>query len=226
MATAGVTMKMEHKFFVADIDNDLESLTLFVEDLESKLISGNLVSLPDGIFDELTSEFGSGTMALSYYNIFDYNNEGIDKLKETLVDLLKEACVYYGIDYSAHRWGLHGWFNRNDKTQMMDVSPIDNPNNFHEHLNGIGAPNFHGYYSVEAEPSVTVYKINKDPENIRVNVNKNNRVILSEVGHPHGMGNWKSDSPRITIAYDIVPVSDEELETDKSYWTILNESVS
>jgi hypothetical protein len=29
---------------------------------------------------------------------------------------------------------------------------------------------------------------------------------LSETGHPHGIGPWLSDSPRITIAYDISPL--------------------
>jgi hypothetical protein len=38
------------------------------------------------------------------------------------------------------------------------------------------------------------------------NVNKNNRAILSETGHPHAMGDWDWEGPRITIAYDVVPL--------------------
>ena len=38
------------------------------------------------------------------------------------------------------------------------------------------------------------------------NVNKNNRLILSETGHPHGIGPWPFDKPRITLAYDVSPL--------------------
>lgn len=220
-------MKKPHRFFVKDLDNSLENLASWITDMDIKLRDHKLVPLPEGIFDELDSlntDFGSGTMALAHYNIFSYDNPEIGILKKSLTELLKDACEYYEIDYNSYTWGLHGWFNRNDKTQMSNISPIDNPDNFHEHLDGIGAPNFHGYYAVNAEPSVTVYKIDKDPNNIVVNVNRNNRAILSEVGHPHGMGNWNGDEPRITVAYDITPITDRDLETDRSYWTILSRS--
>jgi hypothetical protein len=46
-------------------------------------------------------------------------------------------------------------------------------------------------------------------------------MILSEVGHPHGMGNWRVSDQRITLAYDVAPrayIGDEDAET----WTRLN----
>ena len=61
----------------------------------------------------------------------------------------------------------------------------------------------HGYYCVNAEPSVTYYNIDKK-DVIFENVNINNRAILSETSHPHMKGKWSEDKPRITIAYDIV----------------------
>jgi hypothetical protein len=63
--------------------------------------------------------------------------------------------------------------------------------------------------------------VNKDPENIKVNVNKNNRAVLSEVGHPHGMGNWRVDGDRLTIAYDIIPIEDLP-EKEHNSWVLLN----
>lgn len=39
------------------------------------------------------------------------------------------------------------------------------------------------------------------------NENKDNRLIVSEMGHPHAMQDWDWDGPRITIAYDIVPLN-------------------
>jgi hypothetical protein len=35
------------------------------------------------------------------------------------------------------------------------------------------------------------------------NINKNNRLVVSETGHPHGRDDWYEERPRITIAYDI-----------------------
>lgn len=221
-------MKKDHKFFVKDLDNDLELLTSWISDFEIKLRSYELPRLeshdgskiPSDFFEKLEGQFSIGTISGSYYNIFSYGNEQIDKIKDALNDLLKEACAYYDIDYSAHTWGLRGWFNRNPADHLKNISPIDNPDNFHDHLDAAGAPNFHGYYAVNAEPSVTIYKINNDSNSIIENVNKNNRAILSEVGHPHGMGNWGSSDPRITIAYDITPISGNQ----NNYWTILGQA--
>jgi hypothetical protein len=39
-----------------------------------------------------------------------------------------------------------------------------------------------------------------------ININKNNRAILSETGHSHAMADWDWEGPRITIAYDVVPL--------------------
>ena len=218
-------MKKEHRFFTKDLDNDLNSLSSWISDFEAKLISYDLPELktydgseiPKDFFEKLDGQYSIGTVAGAYYNLFSYNSEAINNLRQALVELLKQACNYYDIDYSAHTWGIRGWFNRNPSDHMKNISPIDNPGNFHDHLDAAGAPNFHGYYAVNAEPSVTIYKIGNDNNNIIENVNKNNRAILSEVGHPHGMGNWGSSEPRITIAYDITPITNN----NNNYWTIL-----
>lgn len=211
----------DHKFFIRDIDNDIESLLSWTLDLNERLVSGNLVELDKSMLDAYKdSSSGAGTAFLSHYNIFEMGNPQIEKLKNAIHDALKEACIYYEIDYDSEDWYLHGWFNKNAKEDMWDVSPIDHQDKWHEHMNGVGAPVFHGYYCVNAEPSVTVYQVFKNPENIKVNVNKNNRLVVSEVGHPHGMGNWRVDGPRVTIAYDIAPrayISDEDAQT----WTRL-----
>ena len=92
------------------------------------------------------------------------------------------------------------------KTQNDNgVSPLKHEENFHDHMAGEGAPFFHGYYCVNAEPSITYYKVfGNDVENH----NKNNRLILSEMGHPHAMGDWDWQGSRITVAYDVLPLKD------------------
>ena len=89
---------------------------------------------------------------------------------------------------------LQGWFNINyTKKGKLD---------WHDHGPG-GAPYFHGYYCVKAEPSSTYYNVfEKQVEN----KNFDNRAILSEMGHPHAMADWDWDGPRVTIAYDLLPL--------------------
>ena len=89
------------------------------------------------------------------------------------------------------------WFNINN----AEVGKL----NWHDH-GGPFAPHFHGYYCVNAEPSITHYKLFNDDNQIVDNVNKNNRLIVSEMGHPHAMGDWQWSGPRITVAYDIEPL--------------------
>jgi hypothetical protein len=112
---------------------------------------------------------------------------------------------------------LQGWFNVNyvDKGK----GKLD----WHEH-SPHGAPVYHGYYCVNAEPSETHYKINNREDLRKVNVNKNNRAVLSETSHPHAMGDWNWDGPRITIAYDVVPLKlliDDESAIEQ-HWAPLN----
>ena len=71
-------------------------------------------------------------------------------------------------------------------------------------MGGEGSPVFHGYYCINAEPSKTFYNINRSGQ-IFENINKNNRAILSETGHPHGRDDWFEEKPRVTIAYDVTP---------------------
>lgn len=221
MDTASVVK--DHRFFTRDLSLDLQKLTSWTLSLDNDIRSEkiNIGASKEMLDVYRDNPGGAGTALLSHYNIFEMGNSDLDILKQNINDALKEACVYYGIDYNSEEWYLHGWYNRNSKDGMWDVSPLDHEDKWHEHMNGVGAPVFHGYYCVNAEPSITVYQIFKNPNNIRVNVNKNNRMILSEVGHPHGMGNWRVDTDRITLAYDVAPrayISDDDAQS----WTRLN----
>jgi hypothetical protein len=44
-------------------------------------------------------------------------------------------------------------------------------------------------------------------------------MIVSEMGHPHAMGNWDWEGPRITIAYDIMPLNSIiEAKANPQHW--------
>lgn len=185
-----------HKIFdiqVNEVNNDMltRSLLSKYEEIKNGMwLEKN--SQPNTWF----AKSGSDTTAhASNYNVFQIHDINIHKLFKNLKKMLLEACEYYNIDFEKTQYMCQGWFNVN----YNKVGKLD----WHDHGGG-GAPFFHGYYCVKAEPSITHYRIfEKEFENI----NKDGRAILSETGHPHAMGDWTWDGPRITIAYDFVPLS-------------------
>jgi len=192
-----------HKFFEKLLDNDLVELNKFLlskkHDLASGLVTGVGAEQIIAAGEDYKKSYNPQRLD-SFYNIFQFSNESIYNLYLALRDLTKEACEYYEIGYDKQKFMIHGWFNVDSKKDFN----IDTAT-YHDHSGGKGAPYFHGYYCVNAEPSSTFYNINR--ESPFENVNKNNRVILSETGHPHAIGSFDFGSDRITIAYDITPLN-------------------
>lgn len=196
-----IAMKKPHKFFERHLNNDLNDLATFLTDVESKMQKGDFPNIgPDEIaLGQKTSCFA--TSLAHTYNVFQLHHPGIYDLYNAVRDMTIEACEYYGIDFKAQRYYIQGWFNLDQREDFGNKESL-NSEDLHDHGDGSGIPYFHGYYCVNAEPSVTHYQINR--EVMFENVNVNNRAILSEIGHPHRKGVWPYDTNRITIAYDMV----------------------
>lgn len=187
-----------HKFFERFLDNDLKELTSFLEQQYSLIETAKLKGV--GKLNENDKAWLSSgslsTVKWTEYNVFQFYHDGIYKLYKSISDMVKDACHYYDIDFGDQHYYIQGWFNINH----ADTGKLD----WHDHGKPY-APQFHGYYCVNAEPSVTHYMLFNDEKNIVDNYNINNRAIVSEMGHPHAMGDWDWDGPRVTIAYDIIP---------------------
>jgi hypothetical protein len=205
-------MKPSHKFFDRHLDNDLTSLEEFLLLKEQEIKDGKFLGIS---VDDAIEAGKTGCMATSLslkYNVFQLHHPGIHNLMKAVREMTIEACDYYGIDFEKEQYYLQGWFNCDEKSDFVN----DNPDLLHDHCGGTGIPFFHGYYCVNAEPSVTHYHI--DREVMFDNVNKNNRAILSETGHPHRKGAWNLDSRRITIAYDMLPLRVLDDEDQVQHW--------
>jgi hypothetical protein len=198
-------MKKDHKFFDVTLDNDLDSLFIFLCEVNKNMIDKNIFNIPEEKLAEFNYYNGAPTRLGTYYNIFTLDHPGILNLKENLKKLASKACEYYGYDFEEQNYYIRAWFNLDYKDGYSPVSPLNKPEHFHDHSDGIGMPFLHGYYCVNAEPSSTFYQINKNTENVFENINKINRAILSETGHPHGRNDWYEEKSIITIAYDITP---------------------
>lgn len=189
------TSKQPHKFFEGFLDNDLDELTRELVDRYEKIKSAELIGVTPVTDNDFFRDSNSvSTIKWRQYNVFQFHIDGIYNLYTGICKLVREASEYYGLDFEKEQFMLQGWFNINyTKSGKL---------NWHDH-GPYGAPNFHGYYSVSAEPSSTYYQVfDKEVENVNIN----NRFILSEMGHPHAMGDWAWEGPRITVAYDVIPL--------------------
>jgi hypothetical protein len=193
LKSTSINTNVTHKFFERNLNSDLDDLSLFLGKQYDRIKNGEILKNDQG---EKTLWDTSGSITTSKwnkYNVFQFYHPAIHKLFRSVRSMTVEACEYYGIDFEKEDFWVQGWFNIN----YNHVGKLD----WHEH-GGSGAPWFHGYYCVKAEPSTTHYKVfDKNFENI----NKNNRAILSETGHPHAMADWNWEGPRITVAYDVIP---------------------
>ena len=193
LVSTSANKHISHKFFERNLDCDLNNLSLFLHKQYDRIKNGEILKNDQ---QEKTLWDSSGSITTTKwnkYNVFQFYHPAIHKLYRSIRSMTIEACDHYGIDFNKEDFWVQGWFNIN----YNHVGKLD----WHEH-GGNGAPWFHGYYCVKAEPSTTHYKVfDKDFENI----NKNNRAILSETGHPHAMADWNWEGPRITIAYDVIP---------------------
>lgn len=203
----------EHKFFERFLNNNLESLANDLTIRYEMIKNAEIIGVTPVAEDEAWKSSNSiSTMKWRQYNVFQFSIPEIYNLYKALGSMVREACEYYEIDFDSQQFMVQGWFNINNAGN----GKLD----WHEH-GSQGAPFFHGYYSVKAEPSETHYITTQGP---KINVNKDNRAVLSEMGHPHAMGDWNWDGPRITVAYDVIPLW--ELKNhgfkEEQHWIPLN----
>ncbi len=196
--------KKPHRFYFRHLDNNLDELHEYLTQKQLEILDGKIFEIDPEILSQYNIYNGPSTQLGHMYNIFTLDHPSIVKLKSAIREAVIDACEYYELNFEILEYMIHGWFNLDYKTEGgSGVNPVKNEVFMHDHMGGEGAPVFHGYYCVNAEPSITYYKI--DGKYLYENHNENNKLIVSETGHPHGRDDWYEDKPRITIAYDISP---------------------
>jgi len=211
--------KKPQKFFERFLDTDLEYAANRIKLEEQRIINREMIGITphDDGKDIFTYSKSVGTSKSREYNAFQMYYPFMHDLLSAVADMVKEACEYYEIDYNSEQWMVASWFNVNstEKGGKLD---------WHDHIDtNMKVPAFHGYYSINAEPSQTDYDINGE---IKINENKNNRAVLSMVGFQHAQGPWEWPGERITIAYDVMPLKimlqedflAADLEPHETFW--------
>lgn len=211
--------KKPQKFFERHLDNDLGYMASALKREYDRIANCEMIGITphDNDKDIFTYTKSVSTHKSREYNAFQMYYPFMHDLLSAVVDMTREACEYYEIDYNSEQWYAAAWFNINSTEKGTGLG-------WHDHIDpNIKVPAFHGYYCVNAEPSETHYRINEAPV---VNQNKNNRAVLSLMGFPHAMGPWTWPGERITIAYDVVPQKimhqeaylDSNFDKDHAFW--------
>jgi len=204
--------KPPQKFFERYLDisqEDLDSLYNFCIERQQDMLNGKFPGISPEEAHAAHNLGGMTTRLLSKYNVFQLHHPVIRSLLSAVTEMTKEACEYYGTDFKSESYYIQGWMNVETEDDCSEDYYVNNnvQPNMHEHCGGLGIPDLHGYFCVNAEPSTTYYNIDKvTPFD---NVNKNKRAVLSETGHPHARGWWgDKNKRRVTIAYDTRSVGD------------------
>jgi hypothetical protein len=207
------------KFFERYLSNDLgyamDRLKIEYDRIANQEMWG--IQPHDDDKDIFTYSKSLSTQKSREYNAFQMYYPFMHELLSAVTDMTREACDYYEIDYNSEQWMTQAWFNINsiDKGAKLE---------WHDHLDpNLKVPAFHGYYSVNAEPSTTHYDVNGE---MKINHNKNNRAVMSMIGYQHAMGPWEWEGERVTIAYDVIPLKlirqeaflDADLEEHERFW--------
>jgi hypothetical protein len=191
--------KKPQKFFYRDLNIDLNEATEILKMEYGRIERQEMFGIKEHSDEKdiFTYSKSLSTHKSREYNAFQMYYPFMHELYSAVVDMTREACEYYEIDYNSEQWLCQSWFNINSTEKGGKLE-------WHDHIDPqYKVPAFHGYFAVNAEPSNTHYDVNNTEV---INNNKNNRAILSLMGFPHAMGPWNWDGDRITIAYDVLPL--------------------
>ncbi len=138
---------------------------------------------------EINPTYGSyTTQNYAQYNLFSFHTVSTNNLLKTFKDNLLPFLP-------EQNYVIQCWLNVFKRGSFID---------WHTHWDS-SAKAYHGYYCVNVGNSYTSYKI---PPDIQYDVqNKNGLLVFGKsAGDQHKSSEWDDDAPRITVAFDLLPV--------------------
>jgi hypothetical protein len=127
------------------------------------------------------------TQMFGQYNVFTFPFDGFYELYKEI------QKTFRGLSKSIEPHYIQCWLNYTTKGQFLD---------WHKHHN-IEERAWHGFYCVSVDDSKTTYRIDGQETDV---TSQNNLLVITESGRDeHRTYPWDKDTPRITIAFDIVP---------------------
>ena len=184
------------------VDLDLEQITKSCERMR-KVIQDNFANLPHSYEGKGTET----TYVHSYYNLLLYPYNGFHDLYHAI------RTLFFEVNPTNDKYYIQCWLNYFMKDDYMS---------WHGHKgvvdNKLDTTNWHGFFCVNCEPSVTTYRIQSTGLLFDID-DKNNQLVLSKSHDDlHRTYPWKQDTPRITIAFDIISQNTLKDIPDLNHW--------
>jgi hypothetical protein len=149
-----------------------------------KILLSNLPNIEKGIYGSLT------TAHHSTYNLFLFPFEQLNILYYELIKNI--TPILENTNYV-----IKSWVNLFKKGEKID---------WHGHWHS-KAKVWHGFYCVQVGESFTEYKIPNYDEIIKIKSKEGLLVFGKSEGDLHKSSEWNDENkPRITIAFDIIPI--------------------
>jgi hypothetical protein len=134
------------------------------------------------------------TKVYGSYNLFLYPFTEYYKLYKSIRDM------FYEVAKPTEPYYLQAWLNVYETGEYLD---------WHTHAEGKDPDtHWHGFYcaDVETERSYTLYEIPPAEGIIKID-SVDNLLVMGKCGDLHKTSEWSSDSPRVSIAFNIIPLS-------------------
>jgi hypothetical protein len=150
-----------------------------------------------------SGEWTLSTKVFEQYNTFLYPLPGFQELFYDIKDTFYASLNHrYPERDKSERYIIQSWINFYRKGEFID---------WHHHW-PVEANSWHGFYCVDVEPdSHTEYQLPFLPygnKNVTIPSENNLLVISPSEGDLHKSSEWKDETrPRITIAFDVIPLS-------------------
>jgi hypothetical protein len=189
----------EWDYYMAEdfiVDIDFNDLTKFLLNKKEEILKIPHTILLNKISDGYTGLGEKSTTARSgNYNIFNWDNENIYKLKNNILIMHKKFLTFFKQELPKELY-IQSWINIMDKGQKINM-----------HLHDMSPDTYLGGHICVQSDGTSTYYVNpinqiNDPE-IFKSENKVGKITLFQNNIPHYSDEHKSDKKRITIAFDL-----------------------
>ena len=189
----------EWDYYMAEdfiVDIDFNDLTKFLLNKKEEILKIPHTILLNKISDGYTGLGEKSTTARSgNYNIFNWDNENIYKLKNNILIMHKKFLTFFKQELPKELY-IQSWVNIMDKGQKINM-----------HLHDMSPDTYLGGHICVQSDGTSTYYVNpinqiNDPETFK-SQNKVGKITLFQNNIPHYCDKHKSDKKRITIAFDL-----------------------
>lgn len=198
-----MTTNIENTVYFKKINLDIPAIKQSCEQLREVVVNNFEPGL-DHLGKPMSGYFNSiletDSKAIGHY-VFRYNAllYPFDQFHE-LYEEIRSAFIELNPNYYNEKYYMMCWLNIHHKGEHV---------NWHRHR-AHSLESWHGVFYVDCEPSHITYRFDWTDNEYDIPCNDNTLIIGKNAGSEHRTWPWDGDTPRINIAFSMVPRQDIE----------------